>query len=280
MQALSASDLSGYRRDGYLFPLQVLDVESAQRCRNQLETVEAKVEEDPQLGGGKLRASPHFVLPFLDSLIRDPAITAPVAAILGEDLLVWGCTLFIKEPRTSDYVGWHQDLHYWGLDAEDEVTAWLALTPAGVENGCMRFLPGSHHKRAAHIDHDDAHAMLTRGQEVAVEVDEAEAVNVVLSPGQISLHHGRTFHASHPNRSGERRIGVAIRYISPKMKQETGDKAVATLVRGSDPYGHFELFAGPRGVMTHADLALRRRALAISSQINYRDADPAIAARA
>ena len=72
------------------------------------------------------------------------------------------------------------------------------------------------------VEHRDTFAeqnLLSRGQEIAVEIDESAAVDVVLDPGEFSLHHGRMFHASNPNKSSQRRIGLAIRYIATSMSQ-------------------------------------------------------------
>ena len=91
-----------------------------------------------------------------------------------------------------------------------------------------------------HRDTFDEANLLTRGQEIAVEVDRSKAVNVVLQPGEMSLHHVRLFHGSDENRSGGRRIGYAIRYIPTRLRQLGGVRTTATLVRGEDRYGHFD----------------------------------------
>ena len=131
-------------------------------------------------------SAPHLLFPFVDEIMRRPSVLAPVAEILGPDLLIWSATLFIKEAGSPDHITWHQDLTYWGLDSTQEVTAWIALSPATVESGAMRFIPGSHGQ--AIVPHRDTFSdtnLLTRGQKIAVEVDEAEAVDVVLAPGQM-----------------------------------------------------------------------------------------------
>ena len=137
----------------------------------------------------------------------------------------------------------------------------------------MRFVAGSHlRKIVEHRDTFSAKNMLSRGQEIAVEVDESEAVDVLLGPGQMSLHHGRTFHASHANRSNDRRIGMAIRYIAPSMQQTGGRRTVAVLVQGEDRYGHFELAPPPSGTLAPADMALLERAAALQHAILYEGA--------
>jgi hypothetical protein len=253
-----------YRRDGYVFPNRAFSAAEAANYRARLEAVEDEVKDDPPRRK-TLRRYSNIVLDFVDEITRLPSITDPVAAILGEDILVLDASFFIKEARTPNHVTWHQDLHYWGLEGEEEVTAWVALSPATRESGCMRFVPGSHNRIVDHRDTFDEKNLLTRGQELAVDVDESDAVDVELQPGEFSLHHGRVFHASDPNRSDDRRIGLAIRYISAGMKTAGGAPMSAMLVRGADRHGNFTLTEPPEGVMSPGDLA---RYEAIAGQRN------------
>ena len=177
----------------------------------------------------------------------------------------------VKEPQTTAFISWHQDLTYWGYDDASEVTAWVALSPATSESGCMRFVPGSHRTLVEHRDTFDESNMLSRGQEVAVEVDEADAVEAALRPGEMSLHHGHLFHASNRNTSTDRRIGLALRFVTPAMKQVSGRKTFAHLVAGEDRYGHFELLPRATEVMAAGDVANARRAIAVQDEIGYAD---------
>ena len=244
-----------YDRDGFVFPIDVMSPETALTYRRCIEATEAKLADRLDVSRF-LRGSPHLVMPLVNELVRLPAILDAVSPILGPDLLLWNCSFFDKAPHSDGFVSWHQDLTYWGLDAADEITAWLALAPATPESGCMRFVPGSHKREI--VPHRDTFAgdnLLTRGQELAVDVDEAEAVDVVLQPGQMSLHHGRMFHASGPNRSDDRRLGLAIRYIAPHMRQTVGAQDYAMLVRGKDDYGHFTLIDAPTADFAPDDVA-------------------------
>lgn len=260
---------ASYAAKGYHFPLAVMTSEEADELRAAYEALEARAAEEPAVASA-IKTYVQMVLPFIDRMIRLPAILDPVEALLGPDLLVYSAEFFIKEPETEAYVSWHQDLHYWGLAQDDEVTAWVALSPATVESGCMRYLPGSHRQ---HYDHSDSFAednMLTRGQEVALGAEESKAVDVLLNPGQMSLHHGRTLHASRPNRSKDRRMGLVIRYIATSMRQAGGERPVASLVRGEDRYGHFKLVAPPRGLLDPLDIEHQQAANAVSEQIVFR----------
>ena len=148
-------------------------------------------------------------------------------------------------------MSWHQDLTYWGLDPADIVTAWIALSESGPQNGAMRVIPGTHTSEVVpHKDTFAANNLLSRGQEISVEVDETKAVTLELEPGQMSLHHVKLIHGSEPNPSDKRRIGLAIRYIPTHVRQIAGMTDSAMLVRGADAFGHF-----------HAGGAAARRSL-------------------
>ena len=213
-QALSSDSIARLKNDGILFPIPVFSEEEISGYRTRLEDL-ARQE------GGKLsRATnqkPHILLPWLNRLIRDPRILGPVSAALGPNILCWGSGFFWKQPKDPAFISWHQDSTYWGLSAPDIVTAWVAFTPSTVESGCMRVVPCSHHKDQ--LPHKDTFAetnLLSRGQEVAVEVDERDAVDVVLKPGEMSIHHVRLIHGSEPNRSDQPLTSCANAAGSPR----------------------------------------------------------------
>ena len=187
-----------YRRDGFVFPIDVLSDAEAQSIRADLEAAEAELAADPERSA-LLRGSVNHLLPSFDALARNDKLLAAASQVLGPDLLVWSAGLFIKEAHSAKVVTWHQDLTYWGLDDVEETTGWVALSPATIASGCMRFVPASHRRRIVpHLDTFAADNLLSRGQEIAVEVDEDDGVAVELHSGQASLHHGHLFHASGP----------------------------------------------------------------------------------
>ncbi len=242
-----------YARDGFVFPLDIMTRAEAGALRADLEQGEAELAGDPQRLG-LLRGFPARVLPSFDRLVRHPKMVEAARAVLGSDVMVWGSGLFIKEANAPSYVSWHQDLTYWGLDKAEETTIWVALSPTTEESGCMRFIPGSHREQILpHADSFAADNLLTRGQEIQVEVDEDAAVDIVLQPGQASLHHGYLFHASGPNTTGDRRIGAAIRYIAPSMRARSGPETEVMLVAGEDHFGHFTIVPPPARRMDDAD---------------------------
>ncbi len=262
-----------YERDGFAFPLTVLDSDEAKRWRTVFENCEAKWGEHPDAQIKKaVKSFPHLVFPEIDAMIRDQRIVDYVAQVLGDNILCWNFSAWIKEPNTSSYVSWHQDLNYWGLDDVDEVTAWIALSPANDSSGCMRFVRGSHKERIEHRDTFAKDNLLTRGQEVVTSIDESEAVSIELEPGQMSLHHGLLMHASGPNSTDDRRIGLAIRYIKPSMRQAQGDGDYAVLVRGQDDFGHFNLAPSPSAAFADDAVARAVEVHELHDKILYRGA--------
>ncbi len=247
--SLSSSQINSYQTDGFLFPVEVLSAENAASIRSEIETIEQANPEGslPQPVAQYFRVGAHVVIPIMAEIAKTPAVLDAVQSILGPNLLVWSCELFIKEPKTRKIVSWHQDLTYWGLgETDNQLTAWIALSPATSQSGCMRFVAGSHNNRiVAHRDTFHEDNLLSRGQEIAVDVDEATATDIVLQPGQMSLHHGRMFHASGPNTSDDRRIGCAIRYVTPGVEQLVAERDYAMLVRGCDAEQNWINVAAP-----------------------------------
>jgi non-haem Fe2+, alpha-ketoglutarate-dependent halogenase len=264
---LSATTLEAYRRDGFHFPIRVLAPGEALGYRRRLEALEAA-------HGGRLtaelRQKPHLLLTWLADLVRHPAVLDAVEDVLGPNLLVWSTSFFIKEAHDPAFVSWHQDATYWGLSEPDVVTAWVAFTDATVENGAMRMVPGSHGEQLAHRDTFAPHNLLSRGQEIAVEVDDGRGVDVVLRAGEMSLHHVRMVHGSPANRSDDRRIGFAIRYLPTYVRQVAGGEDGAMLVRGVDDDHHFVPEHPPAADLTPEARAHHAEAVARSARILYR----------
>ena len=265
MVELTVNELSidpGYKRDGFFFPVQIVDQQSARQHRTRLEQAEAAV--------GPLHYKPkiHTLLTSPWELATHPNALDAVETILGPDILLYNITYIVKEPHTPAHVSWHQDLTYWGFDGDDQVSMWLALSSATALSGCMRAIPGSHGKAGLHHSlTDDQTNVLYSGQTVG-DVDENVAVACELEPGQASFHHGWTLHSSMPNQSDDRRIGLNVQYIAPHMQQTKHDGDSAILVRGEDRYNHFEIDIPARvdlcaeGIACQARLEERYRKIA------------------
>lgn len=230
-------ELSDYRETGFAAPIRVL---SDARAAALWDEVAGLRDAQPSDAGQFLGTNCHLLLPrFYDLALSDQVLDA-VEAVLGPNLLVWSSGFFLKDPGDEKFVSWHQDSTYWGLEPPEITTAWIALTPSVPESGCLRVVPGSHTQgQVAHVDSFAVANMLSRGQEIAVDVTEDEAQDVVLQPGEMSLHHVRLVHGSAPNRASYPRVGFAVRYIPTHVRQ-TGGRTFAVLARGRDNYRHFD----------------------------------------
>jgi len=267
---LSQDQVTQFERDGYITPINVLGLDEAARLRRNLEACEADQ-------GGALEAhqrnKSHLLFKWLDDLIRDPRVLDPVEQLIGPNLLCWNTIFWIKEAGADSFISWHQDQTYWGLSSDRVVTAWLALSPASIESGCMRVMPGTH--RGDILPHEDRYNeanMLTRGQEITAGVDDATAVFMPLEVGQMSLHNYRLAHASGPNLSDDRRIGVSMHFMPTETEQIIGNWDSAALVRGIDPHGNFERTPVPTADFDDAAVAFHARAAAALREVLYHGA--------
>ena len=251
MSGLSAEEVQLYQKNGYISPVNILSEKKAASFHEELQSIESKYGSDLT---GLGRNNTHQVIPFIDQLAHHPKILDVVQSIIGQNILVAGTTLFIKEPEQAGFISWHQDAKYNGLKPYNWVTAWLALTEVTIENGCMYMWPGSHID--GEREHDDTYGegnLLTRGQTVA-NVPEKETVAIELKPGQLSLHHPWIVHGSGPNTSKTRRVGLAIQsYLATDVEQINGETYVQ-LGRGIDEYNHHPHVMRASGLMVEPEV--------------------------
>jgi non-haem Fe2+, alpha-ketoglutarate-dependent halogenase len=269
MGRLSETAIAHYREHGYYAPVRAMPAADAANIRRKLEAHEAA--HGPLQG--PMRHKSHLLFTWLDELIRHPGILDAVEGVIGPNILCWSSTFFIKEAHDPGFVSWHQDSTYWGLDPADIVTAWVALSESTAENGAMRVIPDTQKlEQVAHRDTFAANNLLTRGQEIAVEVDDSKAVMLSLQPGEMSLHHVRLIHGSDPNPSAKRRIGFAIRYLPTYVRQVVGSHDSATLVRGTDRFGNFGLEVPPERDLSDAAVAFHAHIVGDQRKVLMKDA--------
>jgi ectoine hydroxylase-related dioxygenase (phytanoyl-CoA dioxygenase family) len=254
---LTGEQIEQYRELGFCSPVTVLSADEAAAARAQLEAHEANLGR--QIGPDQ-RSKSHYLFTWVDDLMRNDRILDAVEDLIGPNILCWGSIFWIKEPHTPSYVGWHQDLQYWGLDTDDLVNVWVALAPASEAAGCMSVLPGSHRERLDHVETYHQDNMLTRGQELTIDIGSRSPIPMPLEPGQISLHNGRSAHGSGPNTTDDRRIGLSFQYMPTSAKQTLVDWDTAALVRGIDDYNHFEHGARPESDLHPDAVAFHARA--------------------
>ena len=259
---LSDRHLKQYKDAGFLFPIRIFSSSEAQMFRTELEEMEdtfSTIKLPKPLSSYK-RGPANAVIPMVARVAKDKRVLDVVEAILGPNILIWAAEFFIKEMKTENFVGMHQDLTYWGMgETSGQITAWIALSQSKKESGCMEFVSQSHKNKL--LPHDDTFSeksLLSRGQEIQVDIPADKKILVELNPGQMSLHHGLMIHGSGPNLSNDRRIGIAIRYINPDVIQKTSGKSYAMYARGVDNKGNFNHYPEPISIFSKESLRIHK----------------------
>lgn len=261
---LSETEIARYERDGFLYPIDVFSPEKARAYLDKLEAVEHTERRD--FGKGH-NFKPHLLFTWVDEIVHDPAVLDAVEDLIGPDIRLFHLSVWPKHAHDPAYVSWHQDATYFGLEPAKHVTAWVALTDAPVESGCMEVVPGSH--KAGQLHHgqfDSPHNLLSRGQSVTADFDRSKTEFMAIKAGQMSLHHTHLLHRSGPNQSNDRRVALGISYIPTSVRCRCQTRMTAMLVRGTDTSGYFDdeprptIDSGPAERAAHADAVERFRA--------------------
>ena len=249
--ALSREQLDQYSRDGIVFPIRVLSTEGASLFRRDFESIANACGE----GMLKRFDGLHMFFDWAYRLVTQDALLDAVEAILGTDILIDGSLVLCKPPRDCSYVSWHQDSVYSGWHLTPSTSAWIALTASHRSNGCMRAIAGSH--KQGQLSHDnvrDDSNLLFRGESVEI-ADESRAVDVVLQPGEMSLHQSTIVHGSNSNTSVEPRIGFIARFVTSQISSQ--DRPVLR-VRGEGDCSHLKLSQPPAEINQQAALSAWR----------------------
>ncbi|HUN40268.1 MAG TPA: phytanoyl-CoA dioxygenase family protein [Acetobacteraceae bacterium] len=263
--SLSPGQIARYHRDGFLFPIDCLTPDEVCYFRSQLEKFERQQGDTFGKLPDLVRSKSHLLFSWMDELVRHPKVLDAVESIIGPNILIYHLTSWLKEPHEASHVSWHQDGTYFGLEPFEQITAWIALTDATPDMGCIKVLPGSHViGQRPHKDTFTPGNLLSRGQTIEHRLDYTKCELMPLKAGQISLHHTHIVHSSEPNRTERRRIGIGVSYIPPHCRLvNEGARVTAALVRGCDKYGHFDLEPRPAGDFdptsraTHAEAVAR-----------------------
>ena len=267
MTYLSPNQLKQYKDEGFVSPINIFSKEKAKKIRNEIELIEKDLPKELEKSG---RYNAHLISPLLDEVTHYPKILDAVQSLIGEDILVCGTTLFIKNPNEKGFVSYHQDAKYIGLEPHNWVTAWVAITDSNEHNGCMRMWSGSHKDNLKqHNQKFNEGNLLTRGQTV-MNVPIKETTPLILTAGQMSLHHPTTVHGSDLNKSNDRRIGFVIQsYIGTNVKQVLGKNSVQ-LARGEDKFNFHEMIGRTKSLMDESDLELKKQENDYLQEIFYK----------
>jgi ectoine hydroxylase-related dioxygenase (phytanoyl-CoA dioxygenase family) len=271
--ALAADAVRSFREAGFFFPFRAMPREQALAIGRDFicftESATARRYADPQNQLYLLKA--HLLFRWADAICHGGALLDAVESLIGPDIMVWSSGVFWKAPRSGSYVSWHQDATNFELDGvEGVVRAWVALTPATLENGTMRFLPGG--PRLGQIRHRDLKAegeLLSRGETIDLAIDEERTVPVLIDAGEVSFHHLHAPHGSGPNASDRPRVNYVITYVAPHVRPRIGPDS-AVLARGRDGFGHFEAEPRPAADLDPAACAAHRRYMTMRNAILYR----------
>ena len=270
MSYLSSNQLKQYNDEGFVSPINIFSKEKAKEIRNEIELIENKIPGELEKSG---RYNAHLISPLLDEVTHNSKILDAVQSLIGENILVCGTTLFIKNPNEKGFVSYHQDAKYIGLEPHNWVTAWVAITDSNEKNGCMRMWSGSHKDNLK--DHDQKFNegnLLTRGQTVK-NVPKEKTTPLILEAGQMSLHHPTVVHGSDLNESNDRRIGFVIQsYISTNVKQVLGKNSVQ-LARGVDRFNYHEIIGRPQNLLDAKDIKLKKLENDNLQEIFYKGSD-------
>ncbi|MBT2299550.1 phytanoyl-CoA dioxygenase family protein [Variovorax paradoxus] len=266
MARLSAHEIAHYQAEGWVMPQFRLPPARVAQMREALDAlirnnpgvrpeklVSAHVEGD---NGEGVRGSRQFL-----ELAMDPEIVELVSGVIGKDVVLWGCHVFCKPAAEGYETPWHQDGHYWPIRPLANCTVWVALEESTIENGCLRVIPRSHRGGVLHPHlHEDRNDLTLNQRMAAGSFDEAQAVDLELQPGQMSLHDVYMIHGAKANTSDKRRTGVALRYMPStsvferKLRPADGKTGVAVnfaerplwLLKGVDRSGRNDFEVGHR----------------------------------
>jgi hypothetical protein len=270
MNYLSSDQLKQYKDEGFVSPINIFSKEKAKEIRNEIELIENKIPDELEKSG---RYNAHLISPLLDEVTHNSKILDAVQSLIGENILVCGTTLFIKNPNEQGFVSYHQDAKYIGLEPLNWVTAWVAITDSNEKNGCMRMWSGSHKdKLKEHDQKFNEGNLLTRGQTVK-NVPKEKTTSLILEAGQMSLHHPTVVHGSELNKSNDRRIGFVIQsYIGTNVKQVLGKNGVQ-LARGVDEFNYHEIISRPQNLLDEKDIKSKKRENDNLQEIFYKGSD-------
>lgn len=266
MASLSPREILHYDEQGFVVPQFRLSDAWVVKMQGALNTL---IRDNPGVRPEKL-VSAHIEgrndegvsgsRDFFDLAVNSDIIDI-VSQVLGPDVILWGCHVFCKPSSEGFETPWHQDGHYWPIRPLANCTVWVALEPSLRENGCLRVVPGSHRQKVLHPHLHEDRIDLTLNQRMDEgDFNQAEAVDLELQPGQMSLHDIHMIHGAKANTSAMRRTGVALRYMpgtslfDRNLKPLDGQTGVPVsfatrplwLVRGEDKTGLNDFSVGHR----------------------------------
>jgi len=241
--ALTTAQITDFNEQGFVRPISIFSAAEIDEIRGRFDLLLARVTA---AGGNSYSiSSAHLKYGLVHDILTDRRIVDCIGDLLGENVIGWGSHFFCKMPHDGKAVAWHQDASYWPLSPSKAVTAWLAIDDADRENGCMKFIAGSHH--VGHLTYressPDEHNVLN--QTVENPEQYGDVIYDELQAGQISLHSDLLLHGSEANSSARRRCGLTLRYAAAEVRAAMQWNQKGVWVRGSDSTGHWSNLQRP-----------------------------------
>jgi len=234
-KALTEQQITFYRENGYLVPSDGVEALEATAMCDDLDAFEC---EEGMLAS-EIIVKGHLCFRRSYEFSRHPKILDVVEDLIGPNIYALSSRFWMKPGQDGSFVSWHQEPAYFGLEPNELVTVWLALTDSTPENGCVRVIPGTHEGPAySHVETYDEKNLLVRGQTIET-IDDTGAVDLTLKAGQFSGHHESIVHGSAANNTDSMRIGVGIFHFPAHVRSTIGRRS-ASLVRGVDNHGHWD----------------------------------------
>lgn len=233
---LTDNQLADYEELGFVHSIPILSESEVRSYRDEVEkTCRAVGHYVTRLDGA------HLFFRWAWDLSTHPRLLNCLEQLLGPNILLKSTRLFYKYGRSASFVGWHQDGITERLEDSHVPAVWIGLTAATVENGCLRVVPRSHRLGLfPHANRPDADNLTTLG--ATAQTDIHSPYDIVMRPGEMSLHHPLVLHASNPNRSAEPRIGFTATYSTSVL---LSSRTAVAWVRGKGSTHCFEVIDKP-----------------------------------
>ena len=224
---LTTDEINTYHRDGYVTPDFQLPDTTVEWLRQRHQQLLKKHPQFSQYCSALLAYDTGFL-----QVAKDPQILDMVGQLIGDNFALWNSSFFAKPAKNGQATPWHQDGEYWPITPLATCTVWIALDHATEKNGCLQVIPGSHKKQQLLQHHTNDSNNITLNQELNSDCyDSSLAQNIILKPGQISLHDVYLVHGSGVNHSNNSRRGMTLRYMPTSSVY---DRKLATEMRTND----------------------------------------------
>ena len=217
-QYLSKEEISYYNKNGYITPTKKIPEDLLMKMKSGAENGLIKNPNsmhESMVNVHLENNNPEKIIGDKSLLEAscDPFILDKVEQIIGENIILWGVSLFCKPPLKGKAIPWHQDGYYWPIRPLANCTVWIALDNATIENGCLRIIKGSHKNGLFHHKTDNSKKNALNKALVKESYNEKKAINLELKEGEISFHDCFLVHGSNQNKSKYRRAGLVLRYM-------------------------------------------------------------------